>query len=948
LQLLERKEPNEDVEETIEGVVEISQPEMDDSSFDVRQRQARGWSVLEALSSSPSIANLIFESSGWIELLGILVGYCKFTKLWTARIGAAKTLSRLLWDPQTGSSAGKNFKRNICPSTHLLTPCQFYFLLLESLLRRLIPQSLATRLKEDPDAMLKDFDGETDTPEMIWDASMRNELRVVLGNQLDQLMEKRTEYQSFIFSLDPGVFVRYTKLENELFLGGVYVSRFIKEPTYNLRDPTTFLELLLQRWSKELDVFSTNENENNAPTSSSSILVQAGQNILDLVTTATVYLCKTRDALGDKLAAWGIMSRSMVYMDKMLERELIGTPLLSVIRIVHVGSDRIANIEELAVGGNYEQKRGIVFYLIQAIGGKPLHTDSAFMLECLYKIYKNALGDLGKIRQTSNVTTDEMFHQQGQQSFVAMAPSPAPGEVPVRKKVNIGDDPLGMLQASPQQPTAPTTLQPEQPGSVMEHSPSSTLHPQPHWPGATHATPPLSQSVNQFGVQQGSYQQGSQMMSQVQPHYPNHAPHQHTATTHANPSVLAYTSGPFNLTDGKQIISSIPAASMQQYAGAVVDARHSSLSGPLQHQPQQHFYDPSMATPNYLQQAPLQNSIVADQRQLPRPSFATYQNQQQQISSFTSPQGTTNVMPTIRGQNSSPYLDQNLQSRGRLQPPHSQQAYNSMADQHPSTFQTQQNHVPNFNVQQGINTSTQLPSNSTEVSDSQSVLQGDGMAQSHDPYRRQSDFFQNRSQPYMQPMQQPYGQTPQLQSAEFEDARTRQAISPPFITDNSPGLSTVETVPNEKYSSVAQYGPTPIVGSGVDGRSSADPQMVAENRVVTSDGAPGAARGRAPLLQQAVECRLCEFLVDKVLENDTLKNIRDPAAAKVHAIALLKLLLKDPGYGLKFKIILDGLPAWKKYKSQDHSLLITSHEQRADYFLTEGSTEANKPLITET
>jgi hypothetical protein len=187
-----------------------------------------------------------------------------------------------------------------------------------------------------------------------------------------------------------------------------------------------------------------------------------------------------------------------------------------------------------------------------------------------------------------------------------------------------------------------------------------------------------------------------------------------------------------------------------------------------------------------------------------------------------------------------------------------------------------------------------------------------------------------------------------LQSAGFEDARTRQAISPPFNTDNFLGIPTVETVPNEKYSAVAQYGPTPIVGSGVDGRSSADPQIVAENRVVTSDGAPGAARGRAPLLQQAVECRLCEFLVDNVLENDTLKNIRDPAAAKVHAIALLKLLLKDPGYGLKFKIILDGLPAWKKYKSQDHSLLITSHEQRADYFLTGGSSAASKALITET
>jgi hypothetical protein len=70
-------------------------------------RKQRGWALLESLSSSPSVAQKIVESSAWLELLGILVGYNEFTKVWIARVGAAKTLSRLLWDPKTGQTMGK-------------------------------------------------------------------------------------------------------------------------------------------------------------------------------------------------------------------------------------------------------------------------------------------------------------------------------------------------------------------------------------------------------------------------------------------------------------------------------------------------------------------------------------------------------------------------------------------------------------------------------------------------------------------------------------------------------------------------------------------------------------------------------------------------------------------------------------------------------------------------
>jgi hypothetical protein len=141
-----------------------------------------------------------------------------------------------------------------------------------------------------------------------------------------------------------------------------------------------------------------------------------------------------------------------------------------------------------------------------------------------------------------------------------------------------------------------------------------------------------------------------------------------------------------------------------------------------------------------------------------------------------------------------------------------------------------------------------------------------------------------------------------------------------------------------------QYRPTPIEGSGIDARSSITPKQKAEQQILSSAGAPGSAQGRIALLQLALVCELPKVLVEQVLENPSLPKVKDPAATKVHSIELLKLLTMDPGYGLKFQLILKEIPAWKKYKSQDHSLFITGAEQKADYFLTDGDKEPAKLL----
>lgn len=102
LNVLERPEPEDDTDATFDKSGAAI------NSTRATDRNTRGWAVLEGLSSSPSIVNYILSTSSWVELLGVLVGYSKFTKSWSARTGAAKALSRLLWDPNLGSLAGKS------------------------------------------------------------------------------------------------------------------------------------------------------------------------------------------------------------------------------------------------------------------------------------------------------------------------------------------------------------------------------------------------------------------------------------------------------------------------------------------------------------------------------------------------------------------------------------------------------------------------------------------------------------------------------------------------------------------------------------------------------------------------------------------------------------------------------------------------------------------------
>ena len=70
--------------------------------------------------------------------------------------------------------------------------------------------------------MLRLFDTETETPELIWDGEMRGELRNSLASVLDEVFdgENSAEKRGERWDLEGGFRVKYAKLADELYIGG--------------------------------------------------------------------------------------------------------------------------------------------------------------------------------------------------------------------------------------------------------------------------------------------------------------------------------------------------------------------------------------------------------------------------------------------------------------------------------------------------------------------------------------------------------------------------------------------------------------------------------------------------------------------------------------------------------------------------------------------------------
>ena len=72
----------------------------------ILKRRESCWKIFDCLISFPSIAVVTLQTGTWLELLGIVSGFSKFTSLLSSRVAAANILSCLLLNADVGSSSG--------------------------------------------------------------------------------------------------------------------------------------------------------------------------------------------------------------------------------------------------------------------------------------------------------------------------------------------------------------------------------------------------------------------------------------------------------------------------------------------------------------------------------------------------------------------------------------------------------------------------------------------------------------------------------------------------------------------------------------------------------------------------------------------------------------------------------------------------------------------------
>ena len=97
-----------------------------------------------------------------------------------------------------------------------------------------------------------------------------------------------------------GFFVQYESLKAEFCIGGVYVRLFLKEPSFNLRDPRRFVEALMAKFFEECEKqlpqksgisMAVAVTSRNAVGSGEAIVI-AGEDLCTMTTNAIVCVLK--------------------------------------------------------------------------------------------------------------------------------------------------------------------------------------------------------------------------------------------------------------------------------------------------------------------------------------------------------------------------------------------------------------------------------------------------------------------------------------------------------------------------------------------------------------------------------------------------------------------------------------------------------------------------------
>ncbi len=176
---------------------------------------------------------------------------------------------------------------------------------------------------------------------------MQNELRTALS----ALLGSTSEAFNKPIEISVDYTVAYRQLTNEIYIGGVYIRLFLKQPTFRLSNPVFFLEKLIEFWENS---FNTQVPSDAKKTSyekdsyDSKALVLGKEDFISLMTSCIVCVIKGEQSVIDHLLSWGFIHTMTELLSRALDGDRRGTPAISIARMLHLLVQRVDVIENLA------------------------------------------------------------------------------------------------------------------------------------------------------------------------------------------------------------------------------------------------------------------------------------------------------------------------------------------------------------------------------------------------------------------------------------------------------------------------------------------------------------------------------------------------------------------------------------------------------------------------
>ncbi len=945
------------------------QKQPNDDSDNGSQLKSR-WSILESLASNSSVAVDLVNTSGWLELLGIIAGCDLFTIEWMSREASSKVLARLLYDPQISTTAGEAL--NLVIAIFYFVDLQCTYSIVDVLpsashLKCFIPSSLLATLKSNgAEAFLVAFDEDSENPELLWDASTRIELRKSLSEFMKKIFDSDNHrivaHQTF--DLPQNFKLSYSRIKNELCIGDVFVEIYLRDPSYDLRDSSVFLEALLFRWSQEMQLFTGSRIIGSSVHGESKDLVVPQKDVTELVMKAIICACKNRPFLCLKLVPWGYTKSIVNFILKAKSLRLLDVPLMSPIRLLHLLSTDQTSVEDIISTVDSSGRNGVVDGMMKAIDGNPIHPEAALMIETLKLLFQTALGDLHN-DQNKHDFLQSSVHLQNT-SYV-MAPSPAPGSESVSKmkKMNV-NDPLSMMLNEAPVPKKKITRA-VRPNQATSTNPLSVPSPEGTLPTPSNFRKPVQNIASQRTViKTTNHQTPRYTTAQTQP---THAVQSSTAgvvpapltyqppTRNVNVRPQGILNDPLSQQRVQPSLASAPVPRRQVYSQlAPMAPQPASSEQRRQYQPIQNSmnngtgnathsygqYSQGPSTPGqiqssvhgqqYTQQRSVQGTFNANLGHTRNP-VGQYRNQVSNpyVQASTPihqyavqrPVQSQNIGQVAQGQvGYSPGVSNGMQSALLAQPQRQpmQSNLSSVVDQDTSFHGQSQQGMTNPNLPESSTLShqyrPQLPVNNyldagvrQEANQQIQYSQSGTQPTASIPSQSQQGFSagtQSTSSTFSQSQQLSGQNNLQVNSlqAPTSPIPTSQTVSSSF-TNFASGQSEMNLPPYAIRGQASDVLPTPTL----------DPETVADEKIRSTVGAPNSAPSRNILLDSALSCKLHEFLLLSVLENPEHNQVKDWDLVKLHSLELLRLLMKDPGYGMKFEFLMNAIPSWKSYKN---------------------------------